>query len=212
MGTRQWPPDMPILTDAQVANLAATAGWQGDDRVKAIAVALAEHSGKVDSSALGDVALKTAKWGPSVGVWQIRSLNAEKGTGGIRDETSNLDAYKNATHAHAIWASAGNSFSPWSTYISGKYLLYMGRAKAVAGGASVGGSVTDAPTETDVPGWVQPLKDVATVVSHIAGWATNPQNWIRLAVGVIGAGLVLFALSSIASNSGAVQNVRKVVP
>ena len=90
--------------------LARAAGWTGDDVITAVAVGLGKSGGRSD--AVGDLGLRTAKWGPSVGPWQIRSLNADKGTGRTRDEVANMAPMTNAKHAHEIWAQAGNSFRP----------------------------------------------------------------------------------------------------
>ena len=66
---------MTTLSGAAVAALARNAGLTGAGLVTAVAVAKGESGWRTD--ARGDVALVDAKWGPSIGLWQIRSLNAE---------------------------------------------------------------------------------------------------------------------------------------
>src|SRR4051794_12948412 len=94
----------------EIARVAYDAGFRGDNLKVAVAVALAESGGRPDAK--GDVGLQSPKWGPSIGLWQIRSLNAEKGTGGQRDEQANLDPATNARHAFDV-AGNGTNFHPW---------------------------------------------------------------------------------------------------
>lgn len=121
---------MPRLTDAEIAQLAHDAGFRGDMLNTAVAVALAESRGRTD--AIGDVHLETSKWGPSVGLWQIRSLNPGYGTAreqAQRDQTANLDPATNAANAYAI-SGNGTSFRQWSTYTNGDYQQFLDRARA----------------------------------------------------------------------------------
>lgn len=114
------------LTDKQIAQLVIDANWQGEDRVRAVAVALGESDG--DPNCVSDVALETAIWGPSIGLWQIRSFKADKGTGRTRDEVANLLPATNAVHAHVIWSQAGG-WTPWSAYKNGSYTKFLDRAR-----------------------------------------------------------------------------------
>lgn len=88
-----------------VAHLYA-AGLRGD--------ALAELAGTAECesnrwpTAVGDVHLADKKWGPSIGVWQVRTLHAQRGTGGPRDEAAlrgDVDAQARA--AVEVWRSQG---------------------------------------------------------------------------------------------------------
>lgn len=209
---------MPSLTDAQIAGYAAGAGWTGSDLVTAVAVALAEHRGHVDTTARGDVALQTATWGPSVGVWQIRSLKAQKGTGAVRDELANLDPATNASHAHQIWGSSG--WRAWSTYNDGLYLLYKGRAATAVGQSSTAPSsagsgpdsgvttVSFTPAEFDpsnpldwlkLPGGiVGALQTIATGAVKTAHWLSNRHNVVRVAQVLIGGTAVVTGLYIVA--------------
>jgi hypothetical protein len=124
---------MTTLTDPQLANVLEHAGFTGSSLVTAIATALAESSGRTE--ALGDLSLRDATWGPSVGIMQIRSLNAQRGTGGIRDELANLDPNVNAAHAYVI-SGGGKNFGPWSTFTNGAFRQYITRAQAAAAQAT----------------------------------------------------------------------------
>ncbi len=129
---------MPQLTDQQVAQYAYDAGFRGDALTTATAVALAESHG--DSDQVGDVGLQNGTWGPSVGLWQIRSLNPGHGTAAeqaVRNQTANLDPATNARNAYAI-SHQGTNFNPWSTYTSGAYQRFTNRAGTAAGQVNTG--------------------------------------------------------------------------
>jgi hypothetical protein len=123
-----------VLPIAEVVRLAQAAGFKGEGLVTAVAVAKAESG--FDAEAAGDLSLVDAKWGPSLGLWQIRSLNAERGTGKTRDAGNLKDPAFNARSAYAI-SGGGVSFSPWSVFKSGAYKQHLPAARnAIAGGAA----------------------------------------------------------------------------
>ncbi|TDV54997.1 transglycosylase SLT domain-containing protein [Actinophytocola oryzae] len=120
---------MPVLSDQEIARHAANAGWSGNDLETAVAVALAESGG--DPDLLGDVRLQTDTWGPSVGLWQIRSINAGHGNQfdqQHRNEAANHDPATNAANAHAIYEQAGG-WRPWTVHRTGAYQQYLDRAR-----------------------------------------------------------------------------------
>ncbi|MCK2238638.1 MULTISPECIES: hypothetical protein [unclassified Crossiella] len=124
---------MPRLTDQEIAQHAWDAGFRGDNLNTAVAVALAESRGRTD--ALGDISLQNNTWGPSVGLWQIRSLNPGHGTAlerTQRDQTANLDPATNAANAFAI-SDSGASFRAWSTFTNGDYRQFLDRARTASG-------------------------------------------------------------------------------
>ncbi len=125
----------PPISDDAIAQYAYNAGFRGQALVTAVAVAIAESSGRTDAK--GDEGLQTAKWGPSVGLWQIRSVNAEYGTGGQRDAKANLDPATNARHAYQI-SKHGRDFTPWATYNDSLHVPHLGRARAAAQHAGPG--------------------------------------------------------------------------
>ena len=121
---------MPNLTAQEIAQHAANAGFSGNDLEIAVAVALAESSG--NPGALGDISLQTQKWGASVGLWQIRSLNPGYGTAAeqaTRNHDANLDPATNAQHAYQIYQQRNNSFNDWSTYTEGQYRSHLDAAR-----------------------------------------------------------------------------------
>jgi LysM repeat protein len=120
------------LTDQQIARFVAQGGFTGDNRVTAIAIVLAESGGVTDI--LGDTTIETDVFGPSVGLFQIRSVRTERGTGSERDELANLDPATNARHAHQIYVEAGSRFTDWSTFTTDAYRQFLDRARAALGG------------------------------------------------------------------------------
>jgi hypothetical protein len=125
---------MAQLSDQEIAQLAANAGWSGPDLEMAVAVALAESDGITDR--LGDQAIQTAKYGPSVGLWQIRTVNP--GHQGWFDKLhnnyqDNLDPVTNSQNAHAIFDRYG--WVKWGSYTDGRYKEFLERARLATGGA-----------------------------------------------------------------------------
>jgi Lysozyme like domain len=101
------------LNANQIANFAQIAGFGGNALITAVAIALAESSG--NPSASGDS-------GASYGLWQIDSqFHPEFGT----PTSSWYDPQINANMAYSVYVAAGNSFSPWSTFINGQYASFL---------------------------------------------------------------------------------------
>jgi hypothetical protein len=116
---------VPVVGDVLLARVARAAGcWKGP-RLQEVAVALAESRGR--PQAVGDVRLQDRVGGPSIGLWQIRSLRAERGKGTQRDQAVNGDPVVNAKYACQIWRDRG--WAPWSTWRNGTYRKYLGRAR-----------------------------------------------------------------------------------
>lgn len=122
--------------------VAAAAGFRGNDLITAVAVALAESGGNMD--AVGDTRLANKTWGPSVGLWQIRTLNAQKGKGSTRDIDHVAEAFANAQSAFALYQGRKtrkqSAFSDWTMFKNGGYKKYLDQVRAAM--ASVGGEGT----------------------------------------------------------------------
>ena len=140
---------MPTLTPARVYQLARDAGLDATQAVVATAVAMAESGLRTD--AVGDTSLQNGTWGPSVGLWQIRSLKADAGTGRARDDTRLTDPVFNA-RAMAEVSAGGTNWRPWSVFTSGKYRSHLDQVTNAAGqprhpcADDASGSVDNAPT------------------------------------------------------------------
>lgn len=166
------------LSIEQVARVALDSGWSGEKAAIATAIAMAESGG--DPSILGDTTITTSKWGPSVGLWQIRSLNAQRGTGGVRDQDANLNPQTNGRHAFTI-SNGGSSWQPWSVYNSGRYRTYLGRARMAVGApaASVPGGGGTTPSDGGSGG---------------VNLLTDPGTWARVGLFLLGGLFILVAL------------------
>lgn len=138
------------LTYAQVYALARGAGLDQRKAITATAIAGAETNGPsvgvpLDPAKLGDTDRTTAKWGPSVGLWQIRTLKAETGTGRSRDINILKDPVQNARSMFDI-SSGGRDWSPWTTYNGENYRKHLPYATAAAGGSTTTTAPTPSPT------------------------------------------------------------------
>jgi hypothetical protein len=111
------------LTASQIYTLLLDGGFSEPDARIMTAIAQAESAR--DVSAVGDVALQTDKWGPSVGLFQIRTLRSETGTGGDRDITALTDNPVAQVRAAFNISSGGDNFRPWSTFTSGSYEKFL---------------------------------------------------------------------------------------
>lgn len=131
------------LSASDIAQYAAGAGFYGEDLVTAVAVALAESGG--NSHAYNPETQAGAPQGKgSFGLWQIY-LNAHP-------EFAMLDLYDpaaNAAAAFSVYAAAGNSFRPWSTFSQDNpatgepwYVAHLNDAQAGVDVLPGGGSVT----------------------------------------------------------------------
>lgn len=113
-----------ILTASQVLRYALQAGFTAPEAITATAIAHAESG--FNDQAIGDVALEDDFWGPSVGLWQIRTLkNPVTAVRNIDRLLSNPEFQ--AQSAYAISAQ-GTNFQPWSTFTNRAYLRYMNEA------------------------------------------------------------------------------------
>lgn len=136
---------MPTLTPSAVYQLARSAGLDPAQAGIATAIAMAESGLRTD--AVGDTGIQTSRWGPSVGLWQVRSLKADYGTGRTRDASRLTDPAFNARSMVEI-SRAGSNWRPWSVYASGKYREHL--ADVVKGGP-----ITYTPDGVPVPAGTQ---------------------------------------------------------
>lgn len=103
------------LTASQIQGYAANAGFSGDDLNTAVAVALAESSGR--TGVVGDTSITP---GGSIGLWQINlQAHPEYTAAELTDPQTNANA------AYAIYSAAGGQFTPWTTFNTGAYMQYL---------------------------------------------------------------------------------------
>jgi len=156
---------LPILTNAQVYAYARQAGFNRDQATTATAIANAE-SGRLTTN-IGDTGIQTSTWGPSLGVWQIRSfkpaaLAHAAGADRYRDPSRLRDPAFNAAAAFAV-SNKGRNWAPWATYTSGDYKPYLPDARAAAALVEGGGG-----------------SDTSNLQSRVAGLAASGQNFAHL--------------------------------
>lgn len=177
---------MATLSPKQLYNLARDAGLSPGASLVAAAVALGESGGRTD--AVGDAGIQTDKWGPSVGLWQIRSLKADYGTGRARDASRLTDPAFNAKSMAEI-SGTGQTFQPWSVYTSGKYKQYI---DAVHNDNTAGLG--------DIPEVIDEASDaVGKAVDAFAGWQSDLQGvFLKLGVTMAAVWLVVAGVKSAA--------------
>lgn len=129
----------PIQIDVDLdlndlCTLLAVAGWPADKIDMGQAIAQAESS--CFSDAVGDLTLIDAKWGPSIGLFQVRSLRHPQSYGGAdlwRYAWPLRNPLYNAQAALAI-TSGGTDWTKWSTFTSGDYKQHLGKTPKVVTG------------------------------------------------------------------------------
>lgn len=121
------------LSAAQVYALARSVGLPHNGAVTATAIAWAESG--LNPNAIGDVSLEDATWGPSVGLWQVRSVKSQTGTGGTRDVNKLTEPTFNARSMFSI-SGGGASWAAWSTYTSGAYRRFLPSVQSAVGDGS----------------------------------------------------------------------------
>jgi hypothetical protein len=170
-----------------------------------VAIGLAESG--LNPSAVGDVGLETSTWGPSYGVWQIRTLKSDTGTGSPRDiNRLKKGLPQQAAAAVSILHSSG--LRAWSTYTSGAYRRYLGSSSKVGGvpasalknpglypdtGKTHDGITAGPRSSTGSDGGVSPAAATAAVAGitnvGLLGGLLDPFNWPGAAAGEIGKAL-----------------------
>ncbi|HWM02503.1 MAG TPA: transglycosylase SLT domain-containing protein [Actinophytocola sp.] len=116
---------MSRLSPEQIAQYAHDAGFRGSDLTTAVAIAMAESSGRTRAH-------NPTPPDDSYGLWQI---NMHGGLGPERrrqfDLNSDRELFDPKTNAEAAFEISGNgdSFRPWSTYTNGDYKRYLDEAR-----------------------------------------------------------------------------------
>jgi hypothetical protein len=144
------------MNAAQIAQVAANAGFAGNDLVTAVAIALAEsnppgnpQSYNPEPAAPGG----TPQGQGSYGLWQIY-LKAHPEDAGV----NLFDPQTNANAAYALYRQHG--FAPWTTYTSGKFQAFLPTVLAAISTpppASADPLVLDASTGLPIADAPQPM-------------------------------------------------------
>lgn len=110
------------MTPRDVYDLARGAGLGHEAAIVATAIAWGESGLRPD--AIGDEDLEDSTWGPSVGLWQVRSLRSHVGTKQDRDAEGLVDPAFNARAMFTI-SRGGTDWTPWTIYRNGAYLRHV---------------------------------------------------------------------------------------
>ena len=120
------------VSNTSLRSLLRWAGFSGTALNVAVAIVIAESGGR--AKAVGDKALANSKWGPSIGLFQIRSLRNPARYGGLdkyRVASKLFNPMYNAALAYRLYKAGG--FGAWSTYKSGAYKRHLGKDMRIVG-------------------------------------------------------------------------------
>lgn len=106
------------------------AGFSATQATLMVAIAGAESAW--DDTARGDLSLQDGTWGPSFGIYQIRTLKSATGTGSDRDITWLAQSDANQAKAAYDISSGGRDLTPWSTFNTGAYRKFLAQAQSGA--------------------------------------------------------------------------------
>src|SRR5207344_1498754 len=147
---------MARRTPGEVYQALTAAGF--DQAAATVMTEIAGAESSWNDTAVGDVSLESATWGPSVGVPQIRTLKADTGKGTDRDIVWLQGNLAHQAQAAYDISHQGQNFSPWTTYVSGAYRKFAGQVAAAIGATpatptSPASSSTGSTTAVDFPTW-----------------------------------------------------------
>ena len=171
----------------------------------AAAIAMAE-SGGADVIQQGQP-YATTGWG----LWQITPGNSEPQAG---TDSQLLNPQANAKAAVAKWKAAGESFQPWTTFTSGKYLQFLKGNVPASNTATTTTSAAGGLPGFSWPSEITSFFSDASAFTDKLMWLVMPSSWLRIAAGLAGLALLLFAIHAlIAAGEGApIFRMPNVVP
>lgn len=173
-------------TTGEIYAAARAVGLSSAQAVLATAVAVAESGNTgLDDTAKGDIALQNNTWGPSVGVWQIRTLKAQTGQGTDRDIAALSGNLSRQAQAMKAISSGGTNFGAWTTYTRGTYQKFLGQATAAAVGSTTGASLPTTNTALGLPG--------AGAIGDVLNSAVEPARNLAVKLLVTALGFAVFA-------------------
>jgi hypothetical protein len=184
------------VSSATVYQALLTAGFTPSAAKTMVAIAHAESG--LNPTILGDISLENATWGPSYGLFQVRTLKAEQGTGSVRDQNWLSQSIANQAKAAYSISNHGGNFGPWSTYTHGSYRQFLSSPisgtvtdsaspldKAVGGAKAAAGTIAGAVNQNIT----DPL--TSAVGGALAAIGTPVRNTLFTALFVVGGILVL---------------------
>ena len=193
-----------MITPDRIAAYARDAGVAVADLPVAVAIALAESGGR-------ERAHNTRPPDDSYGLWQINLYGSLRGRVSEYGLKAPGDLFDPATNARAMAriSNGGKNWRPWSTYTSGRHLLFM--PVAVAGVAAmpagkIGNDAVDA-----VDNVRDTVDGIEAGITKVGAWTSDRNNWIRVAKVAGGVGVLLVGVTAL-TRGGVTQAITKVVP
>lgn len=174
---------MTTLTIPQAYNLLRSAGFAPAQAADMVGIAIAESGLRTD--AIGDVNLENATYGPSVGLFQVRTVKAQYGTGAVRDEKALLASPLTQAQAAYEISNGGKTFSPWSTWLHGSAQAQLAKVYAALGAGKAGSQLPSTANAAPLPaGGATPS------TASDAGLISTPLGWLGDLLGIPGASAV----------------------
>jgi hypothetical protein len=180
----------------ELRKLAIDAGFNQRDAETAAAIALAESGGNPTSH-------NSTPPDDSYGLWQINMLGsmgpARLKMFGLTKNDQLFDPKTNAKAAFKIFVAAGNRFTPWTTYTSGKYKQHLADGSApVQAVKAANNAVTAVPDAINAFG-----QTVFKALNNISG--------VLIGVVLLVLGIVLLLHKQIGGVVSAARKVKKIV-
>lgn len=164
---------MAKLSASEIAGYAQGAGLMDNNVAIATAVALAESGGNTHAH-------NPVPPDNSYGLWQINMLAHSTSELGISKNEDLYDPIKNAKAMYKI-SNGGKDWTPWTTYTSGRYKLFMKDGNAGAG--TPGGSSTPSDSLLDR---LNPFSDLADKLAEGHFWARIGEYILGFVLIIIG--------------------------
>lgn len=183
------PSTSRTLTAAEIAQVASAAGFGKDENTlaTAVAVALAESSGRTDA---------VSPTGCCHGLWQI-NVNVHPYT-----KTQMQDPAQNAAAAWKI-SNNGTNWKPWSAYTNGSYLLYMSKARTASRARTSNNSGTT-PQQSggdvlidELTGAVDGIQGITYPITATKEWLSDRNNIFRIVKVIAGGAIAILGLKLI---------------
>lgn len=126
---------MATRSQKQVYADLVAAGASPDTATILTAIAGAESGYRDD--AVGDANLTDNTWGPSFGLFQVRTLKKATGNGSDRDISFLSASDANQAKAALDISGQGRDFTPWTTFTNGAYQGFLPQGSVSAGTAQL---------------------------------------------------------------------------
>lgn len=192
---------MARMSDGDIYVTVFNAGFGGGpSTITAVAIALAESGG--DSTATH----KNTNGSTDYGLFQINSIHSD-----LLRKYNWRDPKQNAKMAFII-SSGGKNYRPWTTYNTGAYRRFVGRATRAAGGSGTysgsgtgslpgtGDGATTAPDSGNGDTGTQSVS-LSSGTKSFVSTITDGNTWLRVAMFLIGIALAVIGIIAVSGKS-----------